>query len=176
MHSPRLALKTCIQSCACKCARTSLPSPCMVGLAPGSTLTTPPLTNHAQPIVDQPQAWMRGRGMSGVSVFTADTAADMFGVVTSSYEAVAVAPLTGMTPLAIRCGTCSHGWGHLPNLVRLLYPMHLFSSICYAVCSMCAYGSCGPHNACFLYYLVITGTQCTSRSLGNSYHCLCPCS
>lgn len=47
------------------------------------------------------QAWMRSRGSAGgASVYTADTIAEQFGVVKSSYEGV---PLPARTVLAAVC-------------------------------------------------------------------------
>lgn len=46
------------------------------------------------------QAWMRARGTGGTSIYTADTIAEQFGVVKSSYEGV---PLPARSVLAAVC-------------------------------------------------------------------------
>eukprot|EP00775_Hariotina_reticulata_P002103 gene2103-2422_t len=43
------------------------------------------------------EAWLRARGSNSISVFTADTVADTFGVVKSSYEAVPLAARSALT-------------------------------------------------------------------------------
>lgn len=46
------------------------------------------------------QAWMRSRGPTGTTLYTADTIAEQFGVVKSSYESV---PLPSRTVLSAVC-------------------------------------------------------------------------
>lgn len=43
------------------------------------------------------QAWLRSRGTTGGTVYTADTIAEQFGVVKSSYEGVPLAPRSVLT-------------------------------------------------------------------------------
>jgi hypothetical protein len=50
------------------------------------------------------QAWLRARGSNSVSVFTADTVADTFGVVKSSYQAVPLAARSVLTAVCKGAG------------------------------------------------------------------------